>query len=174
MRRHRSILGLDRPAAQPETWSPGLDIGGGMSVGRAVGRAATRIARVPIPERVARFNRRVTNPIARLVAGWLPPFALVEHVGRTSGRTYRTPVWAFSRDRGLVVALTYGAATDWVRNVLASGGTTVERLGVSRRYADSRILLGADGMDLMPRVVRPALRAFGVDAFLVLRRIGAP
>jgi deazaflavin-dependent oxidoreductase (nitroreductase family) len=134
--------------------------------------AHASIAHVPIPKAVARFNRSVTNPIARLVAGWVPPFVLVEHVGRMSGRTYRTPVWAFARDRRLVVALTYGSATDWARNVLASGGATVARLGRRQRYADARIVHGADGMDLMPGVVRPALRAFGVDEFLVLRPMG--
>jgi deazaflavin-dependent oxidoreductase (nitroreductase family) len=99
---------------------------------------------------------------------------LVEHVGRTSERTYRTPVWAFTRDRTLVVALTYGSATDWVRNVLAADGATVTRLGRRRRYADPRILHGGDGMGSMPRVIRPMLRASGVDDFLVLRPTGAP
>jgi hypothetical protein len=35
---------------------------------------------------VARFNRYVTNPIAGLVASWLPPFAVVVHRRRVSER----------------------------------------------------------------------------------------
>ena len=41
---------------------------------------------------LARFNKVVTNPIQRRYAGRIPPFAIVEHVGRKSGRQYRTPV----------------------------------------------------------------------------------
>jgi len=38
------------------------------------------------PQGLARFNRHVTNPVQRLWAGWLPPFGIVEHVGRRSGK----------------------------------------------------------------------------------------
>src|SRR6266542_2693201 len=84
---------------------------------------------MPIPRFVGRFNKYVTNPLARLVAGWLPPFAVVVHRGRVSGRVYRTPVAAFRSRDGLVVALTYGAGADWVRNVLKDEGCTVRMLG---------------------------------------------
>jgi deazaflavin-dependent oxidoreductase (nitroreductase family) len=138
------------------------------SAAGTVGRR-TSIARVPISKTVARFNRHVTNPIVRLAAGWVPPFALVEHVGRTSGKRYRTPVLAFGRAGRLVIALTYGPATDWVRNVLAHGGANVGRFGRTRRYGVARIEHGAGGMDLMPWAVRPVLRVLGVAEFLVLR-----
>jgi hypothetical protein len=49
-----------------------------------------------LPQGLARFNRHVTNPIQRMWAGWLPPFAILEHVGRRSGTPYRTPVNAFN------------------------------------------------------------------------------
>jgi hypothetical protein len=68
---------------------------------------------VPIPNFVARFNQYVTNRLAGPVAGWLPPFALVLHRGRVSGRTHRTPVWAFRTRDGYVIALTYGAGSEW-------------------------------------------------------------
>lgn len=42
-----------------------------------------------IPQSVARFNRRVTNPIQRLWAGRAPTFGILEHVGRKSGKTFR-------------------------------------------------------------------------------------
>ena len=50
---------------------------------------------MPIPKRVAHFNKRVTNRVTRHIAGWMPGFAIVTHVGRRSGRTYRTPVNIF-------------------------------------------------------------------------------
>ena len=82
-----------------------------------------------LPKAVRRFNRAVTNRVLGLVAPWLPPFAVVVHRGRNSGREYRTPIWAFHREGRFVVALTYGSDTDWVRNVLAAGGCSLILLG---------------------------------------------
>ncbi len=76
---------------------------------------------MPAPRSMARFNRRFTNRLASKVAGYLPGFAIVSHVGRKSGRVYRTPVNAFRTDDGYLIALTYGAESDWVKNVLAAG-----------------------------------------------------
>ena len=56
-----------------------------------------------LPRAFARFNRRVANPVVRLVAGRLPPLAVVTHTGRRSGRSYRTPVMAFAKDDDLVL-----------------------------------------------------------------------
>ena len=38
------------------------------------------------PQRLARFNRHVTNPVQRLWAGWAPSYGIIEHVGRRWGR----------------------------------------------------------------------------------------
>jgi deazaflavin-dependent oxidoreductase (nitroreductase family) len=76
---------------------------------------------MPAPRSIARFNRRFTNKLTLKVAGYLPGFAIVSHVGRKSGRTYRTPVNAFRTDDGYIIALTYGSESDWVKNVLAAG-----------------------------------------------------
>ena len=45
-----------------------------------------------LPQRLARFNRHVTNPIQRMWAGWAPSFGILEHIGRKSGKPYRTPL----------------------------------------------------------------------------------
>src|SRR5580765_75812 len=76
---------------------------------------------MPIPRGVARFNKRVTNRITGHFAGWMPGFAIVIHTGRRSGRTYRTPVNVFRDGDRYLFALTYGAESDWVRNVLVAG-----------------------------------------------------
>ena len=81
---------------------------------------------MPIPRGVARFNRRVYNRITRHIVGWLPGFALLFHTGRRSGRSYQTPVNVFRGGDGYRIALTYGAESDWVRNVMAAGGCTIE------------------------------------------------
>src|SRR5215468_12086124 len=81
----------------------------------------------------ARFNKRVTNRIQGLYAWLLPPWAVILHRGRKSGHPYRTPLFAFRRDRTLVIALLYGHESDWLRNLRADGGGQVVRAG--RTYA---------------------------------------
>jgi len=124
---------------------------------------------MPIPKVVGRFNKYVTNPVARLVAGWLPPFAVIGHRGRVSRREYRTPVAAFRSKDGLVVALTYGADADWVKNVLKDERCTVRRLGRVREATGPRIVTGTQGMKLVPAPVRIPLRLLNATEFLTLR-----
>jgi deazaflavin-dependent oxidoreductase (nitroreductase family) len=121
-----------------------------------------------LPKALARFNRVVTNRVLGLVAPWLPPFALVIHRGRSTGRQYRTPVWAFHRDGRYVVALTYGSDTDWVRNVVAAGGCRLRRFGRQHTLANPSVVHARTGRGLVPLPVVLPLRAFGVHAFLVL------
>lgn len=91
---------------------------------------------MPIPKAVARFDKRVANPVTRRVAGRLPGFAIVTHVGRSSGRTYRTPVNVFRDGEPYLFALTYGADSDWVRNVLAARRCTTETGGRAVELTD--------------------------------------
>ena len=122
---------------------------------------------MPIPKPVGRFNRRVTNRITRHFAGWMPWFGIVIHVGRRSGRVYRTPVNVFRDGNRYVFALTYGPDTDWVRNVVAAGGCEIEtrrrtiRLHDPQRFPDP-------SRSAMPIPVRWALALFRVDEFLAL------
>jgi deazaflavin-dependent oxidoreductase (nitroreductase family) len=95
------------------------------------------------------INRRLVNPVQRLWAPWLPPFALVVHRGRTSGVEHRTPVLAWRHGATLYVSLYYGERAHWVRNVLAGGGAVV-RLGRRWRIAGARILRDEE----LPRRVR--------------------
>ena len=122
---------------------------------------------MPLPRWLAGFNRHATNILTRRVAGWLPGFAIVDHRGRRSGAAYRTPVNAFARRDGYVVALTYGPDADWVKNVLAAGGCELEVGGRRVRLAQPRIVHDPS-QRLVPLPVRPILRLIGVEEFLEL------
>ena len=129
---------------------------------------------MPLPKRLARFNRVVTNRIARRVAGRAPGFAIVEHVGRRSGRTYRTPVNIFRHgEGGYVIALTYGRDAEWVRNAMAAGGVQVETRGRRIRLADP-VIVHDERRSMMPAGVRSILGLIRVNDFMVLRRAGPP
>jgi len=90
-----------------------------------------------IPRGVARFNKAINNPIQGLYAWLLPPWAVILHRGRRSGRAYRTPLLAFRHDDTLVIALLYGEKSDWLRNLRDGGrvvrlGRTIEFVGEPR------------------------------------------
>lgn len=78
-----------------------------------------------LSRRVARFNKLINNRVQATYAWLLPPWTVILHRGRRSGRPYRTPVLAFRHNQTLVVALLYGAESDWVRNLLAGGGQVI-------------------------------------------------
>lgn len=122
-----------------------------------------------LSDRLARFNRRLFNPVVRTFAGRRgSPVAVVVHRGRRSGRRYRTPVLAFRANDGYVVALFYGADGDWARNVLAAGACTLERGGRQVELTAPRLLDISDGVTLVPAPMRPALRLLRVTRVLRL------
>jgi deazaflavin-dependent oxidoreductase (nitroreductase family) len=126
----------------------------------------------PLPPWLARFNRVVTNRLTRPFAARLPGFAVVRHVGRRSGRLYRTPVNLFRSGDRYVIALTYGAERDWVKNVLAAGGCSVETRGRTVRLVDPRVVKD-EQCSRAPSSVRPILKAIGVTGFMELG-VGRP
>jgi deazaflavin-dependent oxidoreductase (nitroreductase family) len=124
---------------------------------------------MPLPRRLARFNRVVTNRVLGPLARYLPGFAVVAHVGRRSGRTYRTPVNAYKHEGGYVIALVYGADSQWVRNVLAAGGADIETRGRHVHLVAPEVVPDPS-RSLVPKPVRVALRLVDVADFMVLRR----
>jgi deazaflavin-dependent oxidoreductase (nitroreductase family) len=117
----------------------------------------------PVPlklsRRVARFNRAVNNPIQLRYAWLLPPWVVICHRGRRSGRLYRTPVNAYRRGRVLAVVILYGEESDWVQNVLA-GGAQVVRAGRTYSLRDPRLVDPA-AADAVSAGVPPIARRLG-------------
>jgi len=110
---------------------------------------------------LARINIAVTNRITGLFAGWLPAFGILTHVGRESGKVYRTPINVFRASNGFIIALTYSSQSEWVKNVLAAGGCELKTRG--KKYQLST-----------PNVVRdPTRRRFPIPVRVVLRIVGA-
>jgi len=72
---------------------------------------------------------RYVDPILRPLASRAPFFGVITHRGRTSGRTYRTPINVFRRGDDYLFFLTYGSDVQWVKNVLASGSCSIETRG---------------------------------------------
>lgn len=91
------------------------------------------------PEDRGALQRQSDEPVSRPFARRLPGFAVVTHVGRRSGRTYQAPVNMFRDGERYVFALTYGADSQWVKNVMAAGGCEVRSKGTTVRLCEPRI-----------------------------------
>jgi deazaflavin-dependent oxidoreductase (nitroreductase family) len=124
--------------------------------------AATGVLMMRFRKRwLAKINIAFTNRITSLFAGWLPGFGILTHVGRTSGKVYRTPVNVFRTSNGFIIALTYSSHSEWVKNVLATAGCELKTRG--KRYQLST-----------PKVVRDLTRKrFPFPVRLVLKIVGA-
>ena len=69
---------------------------------------------MPLPRWLAHINKRVFNPM-EVRRGARP---VLIHTGRSSGKTYRTPLDAHALPDGYLFIPLYGPRTDWVKNVL--------------------------------------------------------
>lgn len=116
---------------------------------------------------LAKFNILVTNRITSLFAGWLPGFGILTHVGRKSGKLYRTPINVFRVPGGFIIALTYSSKCEWVKNVLAARGGELKTVG--KNYQLSTPKLGRDlTRRRFPLLVRLVLMLVGADEYLEL------
>lgn len=122
---------------------------------------------MPLPRSVARFNKRFTNRFAEPLARRFSNFAVVHHVGRRTGRPYKTPVNCFGAGDAFVVALTYGCRADWAQNVLG-GPARLELAGNTRQIVSADVVGRDDAWPILPRLVRTALRILRVRDFLRL------
>lgn len=100
------------------------------------------------------------NPRMLAFARRVPPFVVIEHVGRVSGRTYRTPVVAFAvhdpDSLGVLVALPlpWGPDTDWARNVRRAGRFDLTRKGTRYTVTNPHVISAAEAADLGVGVAR--------------------
>jgi deazaflavin-dependent oxidoreductase (nitroreductase family) len=124
--------------------------------------AATGVLMMRFQKRwLAKINIAFTNRITSLFAGWLPGFGILKHVGRKSGKVYRTPVNVFQAPNRFIIALTYSSKSEWVKNVIAAGGCELRTRGKQYRLS-------------APKVVRdPTRRHFPIPVRAVLRIVGA-
>ena len=108
-----------------------------------------------LSRRVARFNRLINNPIQGVYAWLLPPWAVIVHRGRRSGRQYQTPVLAFKSDGSIVITLLYGEESEWLRNLRAAGGGYLIRGGRTLSVGEPRLIDTSDagqlGLSPLPR-----------------------
>lgn len=116
----------------------------------------------------ARFNRAVVNPMVRPLAGRVALWSLVEHVGRRTGRPYRTPVTAFRTRDGFAVLLPYGEDRDWVRNLKTAGGGRLVCGGKTFDVHEPRIVPTAEVVTLVGQPWRGVISRLRTKSALLL------
>ena len=111
-----------------------------------------------LSRRVARFNTLINNRIQCVYAWLVPPWAVILHRGRRSGRGYRTPVLAFRRNQTMIIALLYGEESDWLRNLRGAGGGQVVRAGATFSVGPPQVVDTSEAAELS--TLTPPARAY--------------
>lgn len=127
----------------------------------------------PVVRQVRRLLRDHGNP-RRLRTAGEPGIrdGVVQHVGRSSGKQYRTPVTPVCTADGFLVALPYGTDSDWVRNVLATGSATLKYNGDRVPVDRPEVHPIKDHLSELSTASRASVQLFGVRSCLVLHRAG--
>jgi deazaflavin-dependent oxidoreductase (nitroreductase family) len=113
---------------------------------------------------------RATKALPLKTAGTGDAYAsVVRHVGRTSGKSYETPVHAVATDGGFAIALPYGSSSDWVKNVLARGAAAIVYRGRTYSVDEPKIVPLAEATLSFTSPDRLAHRLFGVKECLIVR-----
>jgi len=136
---------------------------------------------VPAPVAASRFVQTVIRPMTKVLNPLIVKLAgrrhfgmaaQIQHVGRRSGKVYVTPASAHVHGDVIVIALTFGNQSDWVRNVRAAGGCTVRINGRSYRATNPQFIRREEADPLLKAafspVQRAGMRVLGVRQFLRL------
>jgi deazaflavin-dependent oxidoreductase (nitroreductase family) len=119
------------------------------------------------PRFLRHVNRVFTNPVLGTIAWVVPPLAIVHHVGRKSGRTYRAPVVAIRTKSGFVIPMTYGRDVDWARNMLHAKGCELQRMGRRIALRKPRIVGFEQAEAHLPAAVRPFFKAANLPGYVL-------
>ena len=93
------------------------------------------------------FKRFLTsyNGITRKISGTQrSSWGLLTHVGRRTGRAYRTSLGVLAYGDGFLLPLGYGTQTDWYRNVMAAGTCELAWKGHTYQLERPEIISGPE------------------------------
>ena len=100
---------------------------------------------MPMPLWWGQVNKYLFNP-RELRKGERP---VLEHIGRSSGTKFQTPLDAHKVDGGYVFILVYGPESDWVQNILSSGSALLKKDGEQVDLTFPRLMKGTEAWPLL-------------------------
>jgi deazaflavin-dependent oxidoreductase (nitroreductase family) len=133
----------------------------GSALAEALARFNRRVVN-PVVRPLARFNRRVVNPVVRPLAGRMSGMAVVCHIGRRTGRRFETPVRVFGTGGTFYVMVLSERLPDWARNLQTAGGGSLRVGGRSVAVGLPRLTDDAEALAAASRYQRRWRRVIGV------------
>lgn len=120
------------------------------------------------PPRFARgFNKAAAKMAGRR---FLPLWALVQHRGRKSGKSYETPIAILgSTPQNVYIALPWGDRTDWVRNLQAADGGKLMWKGQAFSVAEPEVVDKSEALAAAPGIRRRLSERWMPESCLRLR-----
>ena len=107
---------------------------------------------MPLPRWLAQINKRTFNKM-ELKRGKRP---VLTHVGRSSGKPYRTPLDAHPVEGGYIFIVNYGTLkSDWVKNILASGKADLRVGGDELELVSPRLISKDEALQRLPEGTKP-------------------
>jgi deazaflavin-dependent oxidoreductase (nitroreductase family) len=122
-----------------------------------------------------RLGTRLLNPLILSFAGsrHMPMFAVINHQGRRSGRSYSTPVGARNTADGFIIPLTFGQQADWFRNVEAASGCVIHWKGADYPLVEPEVVDWATARPAFYPLERVMVPVIGIEQFVRLRNASA-
>jgi deazaflavin-dependent oxidoreductase (nitroreductase family) len=117
---------------------------------------------MPMPLWWGQINKRVFNKMALKRGDW----PVLTHVGRSSGKVYRTPLEVHPVDDGYMFILMYGSGSDWVKNVLAAGTASLEIDGEETELVSPRLVPEDVAWQRLPADTKAPPKVLRVSEFL--------
>jgi deazaflavin-dependent oxidoreductase (nitroreductase family) len=117
---------------------------------------------MPMPRWLAEINKRFFNKL-ELKRGKRP---VLTHVGRSSGKTYHTPLDAHRVDDSFMFILVYGSGSDWVQNALAAGTAQLEIDGEEFGLTSPRLVEKDEAWKLLAGLAKAPPGFMNVSEFL--------
>jgi deazaflavin-dependent oxidoreductase (nitroreductase family) len=104
------------------------------------------------------------NPVMMLLAGTrlMPLYGVIQHRGRRSGKTFRTPVVVRPIENGFIVPMPWGEGTDWFRNVRAAGGCVVRWKGRDYTIGKLEVVDASGAQSAFNGPMRTGMTRFGI------------
>ena len=106
---------------------------------------------MPLPRWIGHINKRTFNK--REVRQGTRPVLI--HVGRSSGKTYETPLDAHRIENGFIFFPLYGPDSDWVKNVLTAGTANLRYEGDEFELVSPRLISPDDARRQLPGSTKP-------------------
>jgi deazaflavin-dependent oxidoreductase (nitroreductase family) len=101
---------------------------------------------------------------------FLPLYGVIEHHGRRTGKSFRTPVVVRPTADGFVVPMPWGTSTDWYRNVREAGGCVIRWKGRDYQLVQPEVIDAATAGAAFSTWQHAMMARFGIAHCLRLRR----